>query len=148
MQLPSPLGPSPDLPDPPAQPLPVAIPFFQLPNVNVAAGTTTFAGPAAAGFSTPESTRLCTSSVPFSVSRLRVIISTAQPAAQNLTINVRRNTVNIGLQLVILASAVIGIYEAVISPPVAFGVGDSPTLQLVQDAGASASATIASWQLS
>lgn len=153
MQPPYPLAPSPLVPLPfPAQVLQQVsgfggAPFTQPLAATIPAATTTFAG-LATGISSPESTRQNTLNFPLSISQLRIATSTAQPAGQNLTVNVRRNGVSVGIQVVISASAPAGVYQSSVAIPVQYAPGDSFSIQLIQDAGASASASIISWTVS
>lgn len=147
-QLPSPVGPNLSLPGPVTLSAFAGIGSSYAQNINatVAAGTTIYSGPGASTLSSPVSTRHAP--VVQSVQKTLTIRTTnAQPAGQTLTVTLFRNGVATTLSLVVPANSAAGVFT--VNNPIGevFSNGDLLAVEFTQQAGASASATIAGWSL-
>lgn len=124
------------------------IPFTMNPNATVGASTTTYGGPAANGFSNPESTRQVKIQFACTVSQLRVLLSTnmAGGSPADLVVTLRKNGSSTALALTILSTDVAGMYQTTAGSPISFSSGDTISVQFAQQS-AGASGNIFTWSV-
>lgn len=148
MQAPSPIGQTPSIPLP-TQPVVLGdLPGLLgccVPSATIAAGATQFSGPYTL-FNAAEAGRQFPMPAAKTIRQLVFVTNGAQPAAQALTLTVRKNGVDTGIVIVIPALSAAGTFFSPIFA-VAFAAGDLFSLKAVQDAGAAVSATILGWSV-
>lgn len=151
MQLPAPLGQNPSLPQPQVTSAFAGyggggggggLLFASPGNQTIGAGLTLF-GNVSQNFNATENARQTPLARALTITALYMVTNTAQPAGQTLTVTVRKNGVNQGITFTIPGGSPAGVFFGAGSD--AFAAGDLFNLQAVQQAGASASATIVSW---